>query len=121
MLRSKLVPIAIAAAIALDGAASAVYAAKNEHGGERRGAHEIATILNAKTSLTQAIAVAEQQSGGKAIDAGVENENGATAFAVEVAKDNTIQKVLVDVQTGNVLKVVAADKEEDENDEQDND
>jgi uncharacterized membrane protein YkoI len=121
MLRSKIVPIAMAAVIALGGAASVAYAAKHERGGEHEGAQEIAAILNAKTSLVQAIAAAEQQTGGKAIDAGIENENGVTAFAVEVAKDNSVQKVLVDLQTGKVLKVVAADNEQGENDEQDND
>ncbi len=56
-----------------------------------------------------------------AIDAGIEKENGVTAFAIEVAKDNAVQKVLVDLETGKVLKVVASDKEQNESDEQDND
>jgi uncharacterized membrane protein YkoI len=33
------------------------------------------------------------------------SENGTTAFAVEVAVSNKVQKVTVDPQTGNVLKV----------------
>ena len=121
MLRSKLVLMAMAAAFALGSATSVAYAAKNEHGDEREGAQEIATILSARTSLAQAIATAEQQSGGKAIDAGIEKENGVTAFAIEVAKDNAVQKVLVDLETGKVLKVVASDKEQNESDEHHND
>jgi uncharacterized membrane protein YkoI len=114
MLRSKIVPIAMAAVIAIGGTVGFAYAANNNRGGEHEGGQEIASVLNAKTSLAQAIATAEQQSGGKAIDAGLENENGPMAFAVEVAKDNTIQKVLIDLQTGKVLKVVADDNEQGE-------
>jgi uncharacterized membrane protein YkoI len=112
MLRTKIVPIAMAAVIALGSAVGVASAANNTPVGESGGAQEIATVVNAKTSLAQAIAAAEQQSGGKAIDAGLENENGAMAFAVDVAKDNIVQKVLVDLQTGKVLKMVAADSEQ---------
>ena len=120
MLRTKIVPIAVAAVIAVGSALGVAYAANNKHGGENEGAQERAALVNAKTSLAQAIATAEQQSGGKAIDAGLENEKGTMTFAVEVAKDNTVQKVLVDLQTGKVLKIVAADNDDGEN-EHDND
>jgi hypothetical protein len=43
------------------------------------------------------------------------------AFAVAVAKDNTVQKVLVDLQSGKVLKVAAADSEHGEDGEHDSD
>jgi uncharacterized membrane protein YkoI len=121
MLRTKIVPIAMAAAIAVGSTVGVAYAANDNRSGENEGAQELATVVNAKTSLTQAIVAAEQQSGGKAIDAGLENENGAMAFAVDVAKDNTVQKVLVDLQSGKVLKVVAADSEQGENGEHEND
>jgi uncharacterized membrane protein YkoI len=117
MLRTKIVPIAMAAVIAVGSTVGVAHAANDKRGGE--GAQERATIVSAKISLAQAIAAAEQQAGGKAIDAGLENENGTMAFAIEVAKDNVVQKVLVDLQTGKVLKVVAADDEEDG--ERDND
>jgi uncharacterized membrane protein YkoI len=121
MLRSKIVPIAMATVIAVGSAVGLAHAANSNHGGANEEAQEFAALINAKTTLGQAIAAAEQQTGGKAIDAGLENENGTMAFAVEVAKDNTVQKVLVDLQTGKVLKVVAADNEQGENGEHDND
>src|ERR1700704_6552537 len=114
MLRTKIVPIAMAAVIAVGSTVGVAHAANNDRGANE-SAQELAALVNAKTTLAQAIAAAEQQTGGKAIDAGIENENGAMAFAVEVAKDNTIQKVLVDLQTGKVLKVVAADNDDGEN------
>jgi uncharacterized membrane protein YkoI len=121
MLRTKIIPIALAAVIAVGSTLSVAYAANNNRDGDNEGAQELAAVVNAKTSLGQAIAAAEQQSGGKAIDAGLENENGTMTFAVEVAKDNTVQKVLVDLQTGKVLKVLAADSEHGEHGEHEND
>jgi len=119
MLRTKIVPIAMAAVIAVGTTVGVAYAANDKRGGE--GAQELATVVSAKISLAQAIAAAEQQTGGKAIDAGLENENGTMAFAIEVAKDNTVQKVLVDLQTGKVLKVGASENERGEDGERDND
>jgi uncharacterized membrane protein YkoI len=121
MFRSKIVPIAMATVIAVGSTVGLAHAANSNRGGENEGAQELAALVNAKTTLGQAIAVAEQQTGGKAIDAGLENENGAMAYAVEVATDNTVQKVIVDLQSGKVLQVVAADNEQGENGEHEND
>lgn len=104
MLRTKMLPAAMAAAIAV-GAGGAAFAATHD----REDAKDIAAVLNAKTSLAEAIATAEQQVGGKAIDAGLEREGGPMRFEVEVAKDKTVQRVLVDPQTGKVVKVMPAD------------
>ena len=120
MLRTKIVPIAMAAVIAVGSTVGLAYAANNEHGANE-GAQELAALVNAKTTLAQAIAAAEQQTGGKAIDAGLENENGAMAFAIEVAKDNTVQKVHVDLQSGKVLKAAAADSQHGEDGEHESD
>jgi uncharacterized membrane protein YkoI len=105
----------MAAVIALGSTAGVAYAANNKRGGENESTQERAALASAKISLAQAIATAEKESGGKAVDAGLENENGAMAFAIEVAKDNVVQKVLIDLQTGKVLKVVAADNDDGEN------
>ena len=120
MLRTKIVPIAMAAVISV-GSTVGIAHAQNTHRSANEGAQELAAVVNAKTTLAQAIAAAEQQTGGKAIDAGLEHENGATAFAIEVAKDNTVQKVHVDIQSGKVLKVAAADSQHGEDGEHEND
>lgn len=119
MLRSRVIPAAMAAAIAL-GAASGIAHARDSGGsGENDRAQERAAVLNAKTSIVQAIAAAEQETGGKAIDAGLENQNGNMSYEVEVAKGDKVEKVLVDLQTGKVLKVAAADTEHGEHEDQD--
>ena len=120
MLCTRIVPIAMAAVIAVGSTVGVAHAANNDRSANE-GAQELAALVNAKTTLAQAITKSEQQTGGKAIDAGLENENGAMAFAVAVAKDNTVQKVLVDLQSGKVLKVAAADSEHGEDGEHDSD
>lgn len=114
MLRSRILPIPMVAAIALGGAGAA-FAGEKEVDEQQ----EITTVLSAKTSLAQAIAAAEQQTGGKAIDTGLENQDGNIAYEVMVAKGTTVQKVLVDLNTGTVLKVMASESQEEDKDEDD--
>jgi uncharacterized membrane protein YkoI len=107
MRKSRIISAALVSVILLGGAAGG-YAA-SEHKDDE--AQEIAAVLNAKTSLADAIAAAERHTGAKAIETGIENENGAIAYEVKVAKGNTVQDVLVDLNTGKVLTVKAADNE----------
>lgn len=117
MLNPKIIPAALVAVIALSGAGAA-FAADGEREDDDR--QEITAAANAKTSLSQVIAAAEQETGGKAIDAGLENQDGAMAYEVKIAKGDVVQKVLVALDTGKVIKVMAADAERDD-DERDND
>jgi len=114
MFRSKIIPVTLTVAIALGGAGT-IFAANSHQDDEHQ---EAAAVLNAKTSLLQATAAAEQHTGGKAIDAGIENHNGKViAYDVKVVKGNTVQKVLVDLETGKVLRVTAAKSEHEEDGE----
>jgi uncharacterized membrane protein YkoI len=115
MRRSRILPAAIAS-IALGGAAAAFAAGEKEFDEQK----EITTVLNAKISLAQAIAVAEQQTGGKAFDTGLEKRDGNVAYEVTVAQGTTVQKVLVDMNTGAVLKVATSEsRDEDDDDDED--
>ena len=118
MIRSKIVSGAVAAIFALGGAGSALAA---ERDGGREDQAQIASAMAAQTSLAQAILSAETETGGKAIDAGIEDEDGAMVFEVEVAKDGALHRVLVAMDTGTVIKVMAPDSEDSENGENDND
>jgi len=86
--------------------------------GEREtdGRQEISAVLNAKTSLVQAIAIAERKIGGKAVETGFENRDGAMAYEIKIAKGNRIQTVLVALDTGKIITVTATrtDRDEDE-------
>ena len=102
--------LALATVVALAGAAGIAQA------GDKPDAAEMAKLAAAKTSLSQAIAIAEKETGGKAIDAGFDNEDGTLSLEIEVLKDNAVSKVIIDADSGKVLKVAVADSEDDEND-----
>lgn len=92
----RIAPFAFAAILAASTAGVAV--AKEAHDDE----DDAAALAHAKISLTQAIAAAEQQAGGKAVGAGVDNENGTVRIAVEIADGQGTKTLLVDPQTGQV-------------------
>lgn len=56
----------------------------------------------AKLSLTQAINTAEQQGGGKAIEAEFDSEDGAAMYEVSVLGADKLQKYKLDANTGQV-------------------
>ena len=102
--------LAVATIVALGGATGIAQA------GDKPDAAEMAKLMAAKTSLSQAIAIAEKETGGKAIDAGFDNEDGTMSLEIEVLKDNAVSKVIIDADTGKVVKVAGADSDDDEND-----
>ncbi|MBL27885.1 MAG: hypothetical protein CMM50_10105 [Rhodospirillaceae bacterium] len=64
--------------------------------------NELAGLLKLPTTLSDAIATAEQDIGGKAIEAGIDDENAVPLFEIEVAKNNTIKRVYVDGTSGEI-------------------
>ena len=50
--------------------------------------HEAAIMTNAKVTMAQAIATAEQDTGGKAVGTGLEDQNGPAFLEVQVLKGN---------------------------------
>lgn len=111
MVRRKLLTAALAGVIVSGAIAGSVaaYARNNE-----QATDEAAIMANAKITMTQAIAAAEQQAGGKAVGTGIEDQDGTVYFEVQVIKDGARQEVLVDPQTGKVVKTVTADNEPNE-------
>lgn len=69
---------------------------------------EAAKLKGGKITLASAVAAAEQQLGGRAIEAGYENENDRSQFHVVVARDHAVSEVKVDSNTGKVVKIEAA-------------
>ncbi len=90
------------AAIALAGilsvaAAGSALAARN---GE---AQEETALQGTKLTLSQAIATAEQRTGGKAYDAGVDMDHGTPRIVVETNGPDGVHTVIVDAQNGQVV------------------
>lgn len=97
MNRKKWLPIACAAILATGLAGGTALAATNE------GDPSDASLLTGtRISLGQAITTAEQQAGGKAVQAGLDREKGVTSFVVDVAGKGGVKTVLIDPQTGQV-------------------
>jgi uncharacterized membrane protein YkoI len=109
--------VMVVAALSVLALGAGAFAAESHHG----EGDEAAAYAKAKMSLTDAIALAERQTGAKAVEAKLENERGALTFDVEVMKNDGFQKVVIDAQTGQVLKVGANGAGHDDDGEQDDD
>jgi uncharacterized membrane protein YkoI len=83
---------------------------------DREDRDEIARLVAAPTTLASAVAAAERDSGGKAVEAEAEHENGKVGFEVEVAKGSDVTKVHVDADSGKVTPMTAAEHDDDDED-----
>lgn len=88
------------ATIATLGAAAYAYAADSAH-------TDAVDAQNVRISLAEAIAIAEQHVGGKAIQAELEHENGSLFYDVEVNRGTQRMDVRVDVDRGSILSAKA--------------
>jgi uncharacterized membrane protein YkoI len=78
-------------------------------------AEEYAGAAQLETTLAAAIASAEQATGGKAIEAGLDDEDGKALYEVELAAAaGTTQKAYIDAATGNVVKTAAGEDNDEE-------
>ncbi len=69
-----------------------------------RGEHEaLVDASKASVTMSQAIAAAEQQAGGKATHAKLENETGKLLYEIKVAGKDKVTEVKVDATDGKVL------------------
>ncbi len=64
---------------------------------------EATALQGAKVSLSQAIASAEQQTGGRAYDAGVDVKGKQIRIVVETNGPKGIQTVAIDAQSGQIV------------------
>lgn len=72
---------------------------------KEKDAKELQLFSQAKISLSEAIKAAEQKVGGKAMEAEIDDEASSVQFEIEVVKEGKVHNVLVDGNTGKVLKV----------------
>jgi uncharacterized membrane protein YkoI len=66
-------------------------------------AQEETALQGDKLTLSQAIAIAEHQTGGKAYDAGVDVDHGKPRVVVETNGPTGVQTVIIDAQSGQVV------------------
>ena len=104
--RSKLIVSAVALSIAAVTAGGA-FAANDKAQTETNDQVDVQTMMKAKITLAGAIQAAEGAQGGKAVSAAYEGNNGQAAYQVEVAAaDGKTTSVLIDGDTGKVVKTL---------------
>ena len=96
------------------GLAVPAFAEEKAESGESQ-VNETQVLMDAKISLSDAIRAAEIESKGKAVETGLNDDNGAVSYQVEVLMpDGKRTDVFVDLNTGKVLKMAAAESDEGE-------
>jgi uncharacterized membrane protein YkoI len=103
MMIEYIAAIALAGVLIL-GVAGPTFGANN---GEVR---EETALLGTKLTLSQAISIAEQQTGGKAFDAGVDVDHGKPRVIVETNGPNGVQTVIVEPESGQIVGGHAGDE-----------
>jgi len=63
---------------------------------------EVEMLSKSKINLTEAIALAEKHSGGKALSASIEDDSFSPTFEVSVTKDGKVYDVQIDGTKGEV-------------------
>ncbi|MGH8132650.1 MAG: PepSY domain-containing protein, partial [Steroidobacteraceae bacterium] len=96
-MNTKALSMLALAGLLAGGLASTAFAASGDE------SREATALQGAKVTLPQAIAIAEQQTGGRAYDAGVDIKGGVARIAVETNGAKGVQTVTVDAQTGQVV------------------
>lgn len=91
------------------GIAGAAYAATDDNDAAKREKAMAATV-----SLSAAVAEAERATGGKAAEADIDDEGQTALWEVEVLTSEGDKSVMVDMTSGQVVKIAAADEAEDE-------
>ena len=77
---------------------------------KNKEANELTLFSQSKISLIDAIKAAEQNTGGKALEAELDDESSTVRFEIKILKDGKIHEVIVDGITGKVLKVSLDDE-----------
>jgi uncharacterized membrane protein YkoI len=103
---NKILKVMFAMVIITGAAANVAQAGESKE----KEAKELKFFSQAKITLTEAIKAAEQKTGGKAMEAEVDDESTTVQFEIEVLKDGKIHEVKVDGMTGKVLKVSLDDE-----------
>lgn len=104
MTRKKLVIGLSAATLIAAATVGGAALAANAGAPEQDERNEIAAVNGARVSLAQAVAIAERQGSGKAMEASFDDESGRN-WEVEVASGDRVATYAVDTSSGAVSAV----------------
>lgn len=110
--RRYLIPVAIVTALGVTGTGAIVIAKERRESGSE--ARAVAAVATAPTTLAQAIATAERETGGRAIEAEVKRHQAGFAYEVRTVRDAAVRTLRIDLQTGQVVSNVAADDDDED-------
>ena len=119
---SSRIILAASVALGITGVVGLAYA-DNDSEDAAEDAREAAAQSAATTRIGDAIALAEKEiPGGRVIGSEIDTENGIVSYVIDVEKDG-MQSVVIDVATGEVISVAAAEADDFEasNDDDDDD
>jgi uncharacterized membrane protein YkoI len=118
MIRARAILAALAGAAALGTAGAAVVSSGErgialpdakmvlaQAGAEQPAAPPSSTVPGPRTSLAQAVGVAEQRTGGRAMRAKMDRERGGYLYEIKTVSKDKSATVLVDPASGNVVRV----------------
>lgn len=91
------IPTALAAMLAVGSITGGAHASDRDAG------QEATALQGTRTTLAEAIATAERQTGGQAYDAGVDTKGSQVRIVVETSGPKGVQTVSVDAQSGHVV------------------
>lgn len=106
-----ILPAALAALVATGAAGGFAFAEERGDAGQ-----DAAALADAKVTLQQAIATAEQQANGRAVGADIKHERGTARIEVGVTGPQGVETVLVDAQTGRVTATYDGDRDNEDDD-----
>lgn len=119
MTRKKLVIGLSAAALIATAAVGGAAVAASAGAPEQDERSEIAAVNGARVSLAQAVAIAERQGSGKAMEASFDDESGGN-WEVEIASGDRVATYAVDTTSG-AVSAVAEEADEANEGPEDND
>ena len=99
MAQSKLIPATAVVVIVLSGIAAALVSFK-----KAENSQEMMAIMDAKITLAQAITAAEQETGGRAMQIGMEHEKGAYLYEIKALSKGDVIEVFVDPMTEKITR-----------------
>ena len=103
----NILAVTIAGVLSL-GALAGAYAASSSGKSGDEDAAEIAAVMTAKNSLSDAVRQAEAETKGMAFKAGMESEDGKSVYEISTVAGDAVTEISIDPASGKVLE---SDKE----------
>jgi len=100
MIHRRIIPVIAAGSLLLGTTATALAAGYDSH--------ELSALIGAKTSMEQAITIAQKTTGGKATSIAFGRDNGRYIYRVKTLTKSGMDKVAIDASTGRVLTIASA-------------